>query len=498
MSNLPPAPFTVTGRAPRIPGADLSARTATLGVLGLMVLGAVLRLAITRGLWLDEAISVEQAQLAPDALIQDLADGDRHPPLHHLVLWATVRLLGDGDLAVRIPSIVAGVLLIPAMYALGAELHDRRTGFVAALLGAIAPLLVWYSQEARGYVFVALFGTLVVLAAARALRRGAWRDWLLLAAASALAVWTHWFAVLLLAATYALLAGAIGARVVKRRPQARRMLGRFAVSSLLLAVQLVPLGLLAAAQIRATGTGGGFAGADATGEGVTFYTVVSNASWALLGFHAERVTDLLPAVWPLLMLATVLGLGRGLGRRTAFLLWCTLAPLVALGVLAATNPSLFEIRYAIAAVPLIFVLLARLAVGTPRTGTGRIVLTGTIVLVLGVALADQQLNPANERRYDNREALARAEAVLGPRDVLLYAPGELRSVIDHYAPDVRARPLEGPLPSRAQAPQVVVLGSFLDQERYRSAVDRQVGSLDYARRRVSREDFAGVTLWRFR
>ena len=463
-----------------------------------MAVGALLRLAVTRGLWLDETISVEQAQLAPDELVQDLAAGDRHPPLHHLVLWATVRAFGDGDLAVRAPSILAGVLLVPAMYALAAELHDRRTGLVAALFGAVAPLLVWYSQEARGYVFVALFGTVAVLGAARALRTGAWRDWLLFTGASGLAVWTHWFALVLVAATYALVLGTLLARLARRRPGTPAMLARLGATGLLLAALLVPLGLLAAAQIEATGTGGGFAGADSGGEGVTFYTVISNVSWALLGFHSERVTDLLPAVWPLLLLVGVLTLGRGLGRPTALLAWCTLAPVAVVGALSVTNPSLFEIRYFIAVVPLAFVLLARVTSGWTHSTLGRVLLPAAFAAVLVVALADQQLNRANERRYDNREALARVQAGLGPRDVVLYAPPELRSVLEHYAPRLRARPLGEALPSRRQAPQVVVVGSFLDQERYRRVVDRQVGRLDFERRRVSRESFSGVTVWRFR
>ena len=48
------------------------------------------------------------------------------------MLWLTVKAFGDGELAVRIPSIIAGTLVIPALYLLGRELYDRRTGLVAA------------------------------------------------------------------------------------------------------------------------------------------------------------------------------------------------------------------------------------------------------------------------------------------------------------------------------------------------------------------------------
>ena len=86
------------------------------------------------------------------------------------MLWLTVRAFGDGELAVRLPSLIAGTLVIPALYELGRELYDRRTGLVAAAFAAVSPLLIWYSQEARMYAFVALFGLLALLTQLRAIR----------------------------------------------------------------------------------------------------------------------------------------------------------------------------------------------------------------------------------------------------------------------------------------------------------------------------------------
>ena len=492
----PGAPFAVGERSAVRRDGDITARTALLMLVGLVALAAAVRFAVPRGLWLDEAISVNQARLSPGALVQQLAQGDRHPPLHHLILWGTTRLLGEGDLAVRVPSIIAGIMLVPVVYALAAELHDRRTGVVAALFATLAPVLVWYSQEARGYELVSLFGAALVLAAVRALRRGGWTDWLGVAVAGALGLWTHWFFGLLLAAIYGLLLAALVGRLRARRP-VRDDVVRLAVATLVLATQLVPLAMLAAAQIQSTGTGGGFAGADGGGGGLSLYGVMANASWAVWGFHAQRVTDLGSAIWPLLMLGTLLALGRGLSRPTAVLMWCALAPVVALGVLAAFNPQLFEIRYAMAVVPLVMVLLARIAVGAARNAAARRLLVGAIALSLAVGLADQQLNPANARRYDNREALGAVRAQLRPGDVVLYEPAELRYVLDRYAPDLPARPLEGTLPRRREARRVFVLASFLDQDRYRGVVDRQLGALRYARQAPVRRHFSGVDVWRF-
>ena len=78
-----------------------------------ILVGLALRLAVTRGIWLDEAISIHQAHLSLHDLFSNLYYGDRVPPLHHLALWLTVRAFGDGEFAVRIPSLIAGTLVIP-------------------------------------------------------------------------------------------------------------------------------------------------------------------------------------------------------------------------------------------------------------------------------------------------------------------------------------------------------------------------------------------------
>ena len=72
-----------------------------------------------RGLWVDEAISVDQAQMPFGQMLDDMATTDVHPPLHHAVLWVTVRLFGTSELAVRLPSLLAGVALVPVMYWVG-------------------------------------------------------------------------------------------------------------------------------------------------------------------------------------------------------------------------------------------------------------------------------------------------------------------------------------------------------------------------------------------
>ena len=136
-------------------------------------------MATSRGLWVDEAISVRQAQLPLGTMLADVRDSDVHPPLHHSLLWVTVRVFGTSEFAARLPSLIAGVALVPVMAWTGRLLYDRRTGWVAAVLAAIAPFAVWYSQEARMYSLFMLLAAVAVGAQVRALRHGETRDWVL-------------------------------------------------------------------------------------------------------------------------------------------------------------------------------------------------------------------------------------------------------------------------------------------------------------------------------
>jgi mannosyltransferase len=480
-------PLPVSPRDLPFARGEPSARTAAFAVAAITALGLAVRLAIPRGLWLDEAISVHQAHLGLPELIQNLAQTDRHPPLHALILWADMHVFGSSDFAVRLPSVVAGMLVVPALYWLGHELYDRRTGLASALLGTVAPLLVWYSQEARDYAVVTLFAVLTVLGCARVLRRGEVADWILYTVSAALLVWSHWFGGLIVVVTEAALLG-----MVMRRRGARVWLGiRWAASTLVLAALLAPLAVLAADRLHTPGTGGGFNGPGAGGTGVSFYTVTSNLSWLFGGFHPEWVSVVISALWPLAMLASLLVVGVRLRRPTVLLLACALGPIVALLVIGIFNPGVFDVRYFIASAPLFVVLAGRIGALKP------VALAATFV-VLAVALSNQQLDPTNPRRYDYREALATLQHRLGPRDVLLYEPAELRYVLERYAPRLVARPLDGTLPNRREAVRVVVLASFQDQKRYRNVVDRQIGTLRYFRHQTGRRSWPRVTTWSFR
>src|SRR5207245_2702504 len=93
-----------------------------------------------------------------------------------------------------------GAAAIPATYALGRALVGRRAALVAALLAAVAPLYVGYAQEAAMYTLFALLSLLAALAHVRFVRGGSATSLLVYTATMLLALYTHYYALFLLAA----------------------------------------------------------------------------------------------------------------------------------------------------------------------------------------------------------------------------------------------------------------------------------------------------------
>jgi len=128
----------------------------------LLALGVRLQQLTYHSLWFDEAMSVHWARSDVARIVEvsmNLVE-DRLPPLYYLLLHGWRAVWGDGELAVRLPSALLGALLVPVVYRLAADVLDRRTGALAAVLVALNPFLVWYGQEARMYALAVLLSTL--------------------------------------------------------------------------------------------------------------------------------------------------------------------------------------------------------------------------------------------------------------------------------------------------------------------------------------------------
>lgn len=152
----------------------------------LMILGGfalrLYRLGIS-SLWYDETVSLVLARAEIPELIRHTA-GDIHPPLYYLLLHFWGRLAGWSEFSAAFLSLWFGVLLIAVVYRVAREWlpsllrpspqapslqapsppaplptgEGKNIALVAALLVAISPYNVWYSQEVRMYTIGALLG----------------------------------------------------------------------------------------------------------------------------------------------------------------------------------------------------------------------------------------------------------------------------------------------------------------------------------------------------
>ena len=148
-------------------------------------------------LWLDEATSLMLAQMDLGDLIRWTA-GDIHPPLYYALLHYWIAL-GQSEEVLRGLSVLAGVLTVGVSYALGHTLFDRQTGLWAALLLAVNPFHVWYSQETRMYAWLTLLFSLSMLLALRFWERPRWRTWFAYVLVTAAGFYTHYYMIFSLA-----------------------------------------------------------------------------------------------------------------------------------------------------------------------------------------------------------------------------------------------------------------------------------------------------------
>ena len=121
-------------------------------------------------LWFDEAISVHWARQTIPRILEvgfTLVE-DRLPPLYYLLLKGWTALAGFSEVGVRSLSALLGTLLVPVVASVAVPLFNRRVALVTALLVALNPFLIWYSQEARMYAPAVLFSALTVWAFLRA------------------------------------------------------------------------------------------------------------------------------------------------------------------------------------------------------------------------------------------------------------------------------------------------------------------------------------------
>jgi hypothetical protein len=220
---------------------------------GAVVAGVVLRFVTRSPLWLDESLSVNIARL-PIGDIPEALRHDGHPPLYYVLLHAWMAVVGDGDVAVRAFSGLWSVALLPLVWVAGARVGGRRVAIYAVALVALSPYAIRYGTETRMYAMVSVVALAGWLLVDDALRRPRPARLVGVAVAVAVLVWSHYWAMWLLASgAVALVVHGWRARR-EDRPDAVRatvaVLGAFVVGGLTLLPWLPSM----ASQAAHTGT----------------------------------------------------------------------------------------------------------------------------------------------------------------------------------------------------------------------------------------------------
>ncbi len=136
-----------------------------LPLLALIVFaGALIRiLLVNRPMTHDEAYTV----VTWGSGSMRYALSDYHLPNNHVFHTLLVNLiyhaLGKTPMLVRLPALLSGILLIPAVYALGKSLYNAETGLFASALTAFSSFLIDYSTNARGYTLLVLCSVLIFI-----------------------------------------------------------------------------------------------------------------------------------------------------------------------------------------------------------------------------------------------------------------------------------------------------------------------------------------------
>jgi mannosyltransferase len=353
----------------------LVALTLGAALLRLTGLGA-------QSLWYDEAFTPLHV-LHPSLFttLEWVPKTENSPPLWYLIDWFDYRLFGGGAFALRLPSAIAGIALVPVAWAIARELADRSAAIACAALVAVGPLFVWYSQEARAYGLFMFMSGLTMLAFVRVLREPTGRRFAWFAAAGALCLLTHYFAVFILAG--------MGIWLLADPRTRRRSLPALGVLAL---VGLALLPLISAQGGRGTQWIGAWA---------LTSRIEAIPDYYLAGYSGGRLGHSIEAVVALPLLA-VCGLGAWrmwsarasadgeLGRRRRAV-WVTLA-VTAAGVLiplamAVAGADYLAPRNLVGAMVPFSALIAVLATWpAPRDALGPTLLTVALLALLGVTL----------------------------------------------------------------------------------------------------------------
>lgn len=142
-------------------------------------------------LWHDEAFSALMPQYSWGEMFYRLGL-DVHPPLYYIVLKVWIAFTGDSLVALRLFSVIFGVLTVWAGYKfVNSAFGSKKLALLSAFFLALNPFQIQYAVEARMYTL----GTFLILLSSYLLVRALdnKKYWLWYGIAVAAAIYTHYY-----------------------------------------------------------------------------------------------------------------------------------------------------------------------------------------------------------------------------------------------------------------------------------------------------------------
>jgi hypothetical protein len=358
-----------------------------------------------QSLWYDEGISAHQLTRSFPEIIR-ASSLDTHPPLYYLLLKLWGETIGADESGLRSLSAVWGVAAVLLTFLIGRKLFGTLVGAIAALLLAVSPLAVYYSQEVRMYAQVTALGLLAVYAYTER------RNWLYVLAGIGTLYSQYLGAAILIALN-------VHALLWWRTRTTREWL-IWLGSNALVAIAFLPwLPVFIDQQTHALNT------SPRTPEGLALGTLTAYGGGIVHG-------DLYLVTGAVLVAVGLLGLlfwRRWPATTLAALIW--LAPLglvVALGL----RSGLFELRYLVLGVPGLVLLAAAGLQSVARHAVPAALLGLVFVIPAALALQEQFFDPTLARD-DYRGLVADIEREAQPTDaVVLSAPNQIEIFSYYY------------------------------------------------------------------
>jgi len=428
---------------------------------GACLLGIVLRVAALgrAPLWFDEAMYY---WLAREPLSLELFSGRGllAEPLFVAAFHEWVKL-GDSEFWLRLHAAVAGALCIPVAVVLGRSLSGPFGGAGAGYWVALAPLMVYYSRDAKMYAWIALFYLMAVAATIVYARGRAPKRALAVYAVAALALcYTHFAAPLYLAAT-----GSGACLLLLRQP---RRFALWCVVNAAVAAMALPF-ILAEINFSESMAGRVFHASPPQLMDLWISLRVQTA-----GYTVRPVLAVMIAVLTLLLASSLLF--RATARKYAiFGLYCALFPLCALWLVSLLAPwSVYIDRYASGSAG-VLAALAGAALGGYLSPRPRLLISVIALAAAAPLLADMYAMQLPDDPRDRKGVVPRMDAraiaeILAresePGDTLAHLSWETEPVMRYYAPGMRHAILQDGTTTE-KAMLALVTQRFIDLYRWR-------------------------------